>query len=513
MNALLATTPAPPNDPRQGRFGLWFLFALLVAGVAYVAGTTIESRAAGMAAVAAEYAAWVAMLGAAMYRSPGSALRVSDPYLSLLGIGFNFLVTPGIIWLQGADLEETWFEFGRIRMDLFVQIQWLHVWFMLALSAAYFAIAPPHRPVPAARTASVPLPDSAGWIIVGLLPLVYGVVERVLATGSLTATQTYGDIWSNDYTRLTATHAEGGSALVASQLVGKVWFLPWLALGIGEGLLLARLLRGGRRLPLALFALQLPLMLVLGSGGRSVIVAPFFIALLVADALVGPLRWRWVLSLGGVAMVGLNFFGIYRGFRDREVGEALAIANERFSTVSRGESLSAEGAIMLVKEHFAVAWTDANNYSRGLSYFSESLLSLLPQQIVPEKVGFMGTANFLARELLGPAASVGGGVAGSIIVDGYMIGHELGVMALGAALGALGGGIARALSGGRQRPMLWEIVLLMSWSLQGLNIFRNDFAAILSQVASLVVLPALCFVIWTRLSPGSLWARRLPDAS
>jgi hypothetical protein len=512
MNAPADTTPPPLERPRQSRLGLVVLLVILVAGVTYIVSNVADGRSAGLASVVTEYAVWVALLGIAMARSPSATLRISDPYLALLGIGFNFLVTPGVVWLHGADLEEAWFEFGRIRIDLFVQIQWLHVMFMLALSATYFAIAPRHRLAPEDRSAPLSLPDGTGWILFGLLPLAFGVAERVITTGSLTATQNYGDIWTSDQANIAATQVEGGSALVAMQVLGKIWFLPWLALGIGEGLLLSRLVRRGARLPLVLFALQLPVMLVLGSGGRSIIVAPFFIALLVADALVGPLRWRWVLGLGGVAMVGLNFFGIYRGYRDRDVGEALTIANERFNSVSRGESLSAESSIMLIKEHFAVAWTDANNFSRGLSYFTESVLSLFPQQLVPEKVHFMGTANFLSHELLGSSASAGAGVAGSIIVDGYMIGRELGVIVLGATLGAVSGGIARALSGGRAgRPMLWEVVILMSWSLQGIHFFRNDFAAILSQMASVIALPALGFALWTRMSPRSFWARRLSN--
>ena len=330
------------------------LFVLLVAGMVYIAAGVEETRAAGMAALMMEYAAWIALLGVAMARSPQGVLRVSDPYLMLLGLGFNFLVYPSIIWLHGADMERQWYEFGRIRMDIFVQLQGLHVMFMVALSALYFAIAPRHRFRFEARDADAPLPDGRPWIVIGLLPVIYAAAQRLITTGTLAATKTYGEAWTTDYAEISAVHAEGGSALVAAQFVGKVWFLPWLALGIGEGLLLAKLLRDRRRLPLVLFALQAPVLLFLNSGGRSVIAAPFLIAVLVADVLVGPIKWRWVLSIGAVAMVGLNFFGIYRAYRDRDFGEAFALANEEFGNVSRSEAVSAEGPIMLVKEHFSI---------------------------------------------------------------------------------------------------------------------------------------------------------------
>ncbi len=495
--------------------GLVTLFLLFIVGISYIGLGTEDVRAPGMFSVMVEYSVWIGLLLVAMLRSPGATLRVSDPYLMMLGLGFNFLVTPGILWLHGAELERQWFELGRIRMEIFIQLQWLHVMFILGLSAAYFALAPRHRFISIARDPDVALPNSTPWIVMGLLPFLIGVVQRVITTGSLSATQNYGEIWANDYAAATAVHAEGGSALVASQFVGKVWFLPWLALGIGEGLLLARLLREKRLLPLVLFALQAPVLLFLNSGGRSVIAAPFLIAVLVADVLVGPIRWRWVLSIGAVAMVFLNFFGIYRAYRERDFGEAFAIANERFSSVSRTESLSAEGPIMLMKEHFAIAWTDATNYTRGVSYFSESILSLLPQQIVPEKLRYMNTSAFLSREFLGGAADVGAGIAGAIIADGYMIGRELGVIVLGVVLGGIGGGISRALATGSQQadgqPMLWQVVLLVSWSLQGIPFFRNDLSVVVSQLGSVVVIPSVLFALWVGLTPNSPWAIRVSN--
>lgn len=517
MNATSPTPDHPQGPAPTSRAGLFTIGALLVAGMVYITLGTQEGRSEGLPSLLAEYAAWIALLTVAMIRSPGGTLRMSDPFLVLLGMGFNFLVTPGILWLHGADLELHWGEVGRIRMDIFIQLQWLHVMFMVALSAVYFAMAPPHRfrAVSAGDLARLPRP--APWIVLGLLPLMFGVAQRVITTGSIAASQNYGQMWGSNHAELVAVHAEGGSALVASQLLGKVWFLPWLALGIGEGLLLARLVRSGRRLPIVLFVLQAPVLLFLSFGGRSVIAAPFIIAIVVADVLVGPLRWRWVLALTGTALVGFNFFGIYRGYRERDFGEAMALANERFGATPRTENLSAESGIMLIKEHFIVAWSDANNFVRGVSYFTESILGLLPQQLVPEKVRYLNTATFLSRELLGPAASSGGGgVAGSIIADGYMIGRELGTIVLGAVLGAIAGAITRALSaGGRQvgsGPMLWQVVLLVSWSLQGIGFFRNDLSGVISQLLSVLLIPAVLFALWVGMAPDSRWARRVSSS-
>ncbi|MDB4929459.1 MAG: hypothetical protein JWM10_1943 [Myxococcaceae bacterium] len=518
MNTSSAESAAGPRLPAKSLVALALPFCLLVVGVAYIAGYTEEHRAAGLTAVLLEFAVWIGLLTVAMFRSPGMMLRISDPYVLMLGLGLNFLVSPGVIWLHGADLERQWFEMGRIRIDIFVQLQWLHVMFMLAFSAMYFALAPRHEIQPIGDDQTALLPRGAPWIVVGLLPFALTVAQRIVTTGSLFATQSYGQVWASDYAAVTATHAEGGSALVATQFLGKVWFLPWLILGIGEGLLLANLIRQRKRWPLLLFAAQAPVLLVLNSGGRSVIAAPFLIALLVADILVGPLRWRWVVAIGGAALFGLNFFGFYRGYRDREFGEAFSMAEEQFNTVSRTEGFSAEGSVMLIKEHFAVAWTDANNYSSGLSYFTESILTLLPQQLVPEKLRFLNTSTFLSREILGSAANSGGGIAGAMIADGYMIGRELGVVVLGAVLGTIAAGVTFSLGHGakiggeRVGPRLWQVVLLVSWSFQGIAFYRADLTVILSQIATLLVVPALCFSLWVSLSPGSPWGRRVPTA-
>lgn len=508
------STPAPtmttPAFTAQSRAGFLTMAALLVGGLAYIVYGVDGTRIEGLPSVLIEYTAWVAMLTVAMARSPGAALRVSDPYLMLLGLGFNSLLLPGILWVQGADLESTAFEFGRLRMNIFIQLQWLHILFMGSLSAAYFALAPPPRFLPLSDKDIDALPRSGVLIGLGLLPFAIGVAQRVAATGSLMATQNYGDVWYQNQDDLNAVYAEGGSALVATQFLGKVWFLPWLCLGIGEGFLLARLLRQKRTLPIVLFTLQIPVLLLLNTGGRSIIAAPFLIALFVADSLAGPIPWRGVFSVGALGTLGFNFFGFYRGYRDREFREAIEMANERFSTVSRGESLSVESTGMLIKEHFAVAWTDAHNYSRGLSYFSEQLLALLPQQIVPEKKAYMTTANFLSHEFLGATADRGAGVAGAIVVDGYMIGRELGVIVLGAVLGAIAGAVTRGLGRGNHvNPIpLWQVALLSSWSYQGIVFFRAELTGVVSQLATLVVLPALGFMLYVSLSPASRW--RLP---
>ena len=517
----VALRAAPPVSPPLGvgprvRVRFDVLGAMLVLGLAYIFIGVDPTRAEGTAWVMLEFAVWVFLIGVAMYRSVDGVLRVSDPLLAILGIGLNFFVAPAIQWLHGADLERQWFEVGRIRMPIFVELQILHMVFLAALTVAYIAVAPRYDLAPPdPRTTRLPSPWP--WIIIGLLPTVAAVGERVITTGTVFATENYGAAWYRGQEQLAATYTEGGGALVATQLLSKVWFLPGLSLGIGEGLLLARLLHRRRPVLIALFTLQAPLMLALSSGGRSAIAIPFAIALLLADALAGPLRWRWILGVGGVALVFLNFFGIYRGYRELEFQAAIAASNEQFADMSRSESLSAEGSIMLVKEHYAVAWTDANDYSRGLSYYSENLIGLLPQQIVPQKRDFMNTANFLSHELLGSAADRGGGVAGAIIAAGYMTGRELGVLVLGGVLGAITAAVVRVLSAGSRqtggRPRLWQVALLMCWAPQGLFLFRNDLGFILTQILSVIVLPAGVFMVVHTLDPGTAWQALVPRAS
>lgn len=513
----MSATPVPPHPPGPrdptARLTLAALGAALVLGMAYIAYGTPASRAEALPSVLCELAVCVGLVAVAALRSPGGVLRISDPYLMFLGLGLNFLVVPSIGWLHGADYERIWFEAGRIRPDIFVRLQWLHVIFLVAFGAVYFAMAPP-RATGAGPDPTRPLPSPWPWIAFGLLPLAMTVGERVITTGSLAAAQNYGEVWFREQETLRSTHAEGGSALAATQILGKVWFLPWQALGIGEGLLLARLIRERRRVAILLFALQLPLFTLLHAGGRSMIAIPFISALVLADLFAGPIRWRWLLAVAVLALTFFNIFGVYRAYRDRDFNQALEMTSEQYRSADRVEG-AAEGDVTVVKEHYAVAWTDANDYSRGTSYFTESVLGLLPQQIVPEKVGYMNTALFLSRELLGSAATNGAGVAGSIIVDGYMMGREVGVLILAAVLGLIAGGVTRALSAGRPsegfRPRLWKSVLMLSTPALGVVFFRNDLNAVISQTLTTVVMPAGFFALAATLNPASPWARPIDD--
>lgn len=499
---------SPPHAAAHRRT-LAVLGVVLVCGAAFITYGADPSRSEALASVLCEFALCVLLVGAAALHNRGGELRISDPYLLLLGFGLNFLVVPSIGWLHGANYEQMWYEAGRIRTDIFIRLQWIHMIFLGGFSAVYFAMAP-RRPS-RLFDAGGPLPSPWPWLAFGILPLVVAVGERVLTTGSLSAVQNYGDVWYREQEVLQATHAEGGSALAATQVMGKVWFLPWQALGIGEGLLLARLVRERKRLLMLLFAAQLPLFTFLHAGGRSMIAIPFISALMIADLFAGPLRWRWLALVAAAALTFYNVFGVYRAYREHDFSQAVEMTSEQFQVAGRVESRSAEGDVTMVKEHYAVAWTDANDFARGASYFSEALLGLLPQQIVPEKVSYMNTATFLSRELLGSAAARGAGVAGSIIVDGYMIGRELGVLALAIVLGLIAGGVTLSLSRGRAaeggRPRLWQATLLLSTPALCVVFYRNDLSAVISQTLTTVAMPAALFALFVALSPGTPWGR------
>ncbi len=514
----MASTIASPPGPsfaRPTRSSLASLVAILVIGCVYIVYGTDPLRAEALVPMLCEFILSVLLLGVAMARSPHGTLRVSDPYLLFLGFGLNFLVLPGIAWLHGADYERRWFEAGRIRIDIFVRLQWMHILFLGALSAVYFALAPRHSAPEEITRANKPLPSPWPWIAAGLIPLAFTVGERLITTGSIVAAQNYGELWFRDQEELTSVQREGGSALAAAQVLSKVWFLPWQALGIGEGLLLARFIQQRRRVAMLLFALQLPIFTLLNSGGRSMIAIPFIAALLVADMFAGPIRWRWILAVAFLALSFFNVFGIYRSYRERDFNEAVAMTSEEYDRGPATQSNTAEGDIMVIKEHYGVAWVDATDYSRGASYFSESVLGLLPQQIVPDKLTYMHTPYFLSRELLGAAADRGSGLAGAIIVDGYMIGHELGVLVLALVLGLVAGSIVRLLSTGRssegRRPRLWQPVVLLSTPALGITFYRNDLTGVLSTALTTVLLPAMIFATAVAFSPNSPWGQPIGE--
>lgn len=469
-----------------------------------------ERRFGVIPSVLIEIVTWVGLLFFTMTRHPRGELRLSDPFGLMLVMFVDFFILPAITWLHGAEPERIWGDAGVFREAEVARIQYLHVLFMLSLSLAYFGLTT--RKVLttiAADTLQRASTRVYTLLFLGVAPTLSLVAERLTTGGGLLPTRTYGDDWGKLQDQVESSRGVGGSDYFVTQLFSKFWYLPLMALGVANGVLIAQFLKTRNRWKLALVFIQVPALLLLGSGGRSAVFIPFIMSMAIADVLVGPLKWRWVSIIGVVSLVGFGFYGQYRVYQDRGVSEAAALASESYAEANARNGIATEGTIMLVKEAYGLNWTDMNQFNRGFAYFPETFGAILPVQIVPMKGEWMNTANFLSRGLLGRQADYGAGVAGAVVVDGYMMFNELGVLIIGVVLGAILAGVVRGLLYYNPKlavgPPLWRVLLLMTFNGQTTQIIRNDPGGVLNLIAYYIVLPALVFWVVLRQDSHSVW--------
>lgn len=481
------------------------LFGILGAAaglLAYGLGTLHESRSSIAPSLTLAIAAWAIALCAIVVREPTRRLRISDPGVLVLLFSAYYFLWPAVQWGQGKAF---WLE-GDFQLNSVVvaRVQQLHAVFLLAFGITWAAIRPKLASAPLAPAALAALPRGKFLLAVGLLPILYETLQRLATTGSFRPTADYGEMWFKLQDNVTATRSIGGSEYIANQILGKLWFLPLMALGLGLGLTMTRLIGERRWTALALFHAMFPVLMYLNPGGRSAIIGPYIIALVVADSLVGPLQWKFIAAVtsGGVAF--FNFYGVFRGVQTQQLSSAIEATQ---TAISATEVVKSEESAMLVKEAYTLVWVDSTGYSRGISYFTESTLSLLPQQIVPEKTAWMNSANFLSRELLGRDADYGAGVAGAVIADGYMIYRHLGVAVLALVYACLLALAVRAILIDVERTPLYRHLLLAVFASQCFLLIRGDLLLVLNQIIFYLLLPAgVLQLLWIR-SPALIWQR------
>lgn len=486
--------------------GLLFSSALALALIARF--TAEDSRLAATNSVIVEIFLLFGLAGALVLRDPEGRLRLSNPALLLLGWMFYYFIKPAMAWLQGSRmaLESP----GTVVLDVsvFAQVQHAHCYLALALFAGYFLVAP--ASVPRAIFAkSGPEIRPTWFIALGLLPYATNILERLVTTGSIFASASYGDLTATGAAQLQASRSEGGAGYLVTQIMSKVWYFPIMALGLGYFVLLARYLREDKRIALGLFFAQIPVLLFLGNGGRSYTVFPFLIALILVDALSVQLRWIRALPAAAAAVQAFNFYGILRGFQSDSPTGAINASIETIQ--SQSNVLNTEDGIMLTKEAYCLLLSMHGHNQRGIGYFSDSIILLLPAQIAPSKAFIRTTAEFLSDELLGHRRQ-GAGVAGTIVGDGLLLGGDYGVAILGAVLGVILGLMVRWGLSGQGGARLWRCVIMLLMTAQTAQYIRADLVVVLTQLLYYVLLPAIVIqvLLAAKILDRDLWEMQIP---
>ncbi len=499
---------AAPRRALSGAPMLGLLFGAAVALSVYAAVTATEVRSSVLGPFIAEVAVLFGVAGVMVLRDPEGRLRLSNPGLLLLGWMFYYFVKPALAWLQGYRMALESPGTVLLDTDIVSQVQLAHCWFALSLFGVYFLLSP----------TAIPSADPKGerdgvirpwpFVVLGLLPYAFNLVDRLVSGGSLVATASYGDVTDNEAESIAASRSTGGAGYLVTQVLSKVWYLPVMSLGVGYYALLSRFLREHRRLALALFFAQIPVLLFFGNGGRSYTIFPFLIALILVDALALPVRWMRYLPAAGAAVQVFNFYGVFRGFQSEGPTGAF---NASVELLTSGERvLNTEDGIMLTKEAYCLLLSSHGQISRGADYFLDAMILLLPSQIAPGKASLRSTAEFLSDELLGQRRR-GAGVAGTMVGDGLLIGGEIGVVVLGAVLGMILGLLVRWGYQGRDGAHLWRGIIMLLITAQTTQYVRADLVVVLTQIIYYVILPSVLInvLLSSRMLSRQVWETRL----
>lgn len=490
------------------------MIGVLLAGYAW--RTAVPERAAVLPSMLAEIALWTAILVSLILRHPRHELRVSEPALSVLGWMFYYFLKPTFAWITGRRFMFESSSTVILEPDIVERVQQLHMLFMVGFFGAYLALAP--RVVIAEegqRDRLRRLPPVWPFVLVGLLPYITEVGGRILSTGSILPTKNYGDATFDSFDAISASRAQGGADYLLTQILSKLWFFPLAALGMGYGVVLARLISAARWGLTVLFFTQVPLLFILGSGSRSYVVFPFLMAVMVADVLAGPFRWRFFLPIIAAGLPIIEFYGVFRGHQDLGIRGAVDASQEQIA--SEADLVNTEDSGMLVKEAFCVLYADHTRQFRGFEYFIDAILLVLPAQVVPDKARITVTANFLSDVFLGFAATRGAGLAGTAVGDGYMIAGEVGVLFLAAIMGAMFSLVLRAGVSNRgllRGPVIWRFVYTLLFATQVTQYIRADLSLALSYLLYFLALPYALVRVFegSLISATSFWMERLPIA-
>ncbi len=462
--------------------------------IAYFVVGALPERSGVFPGYVFEAVVWCALLAVLIWRDPQRSVRLSNPLLPVLVVFANFFILPAASWAHGANLETQWHHLGRLRVDTVNHIQYLHALLMGAFGAAYFVVGPRVFPAPV-EVSERAYPKVRALLIFGLIVPAITVVSRVATTGHILPQKSYGAGWQGAHLVVEGDRDFGGASYVIDQVISKVWLYPMMALGIGSGVVLARLIAAKRYRAIALASLVPAALIVLIGGARSGVALTFFVSLCVADWLVGPLKWRWLAALAFAGLLFFNLFGVYRSVQDRPLDEAIALTVEGYQERRDTDSGSAEGLNMLLKEHYGVTFVDATGMQLGAEHVVQQLLWVFPTQVIPEKRNWFSVSVWLTRELLSEqAVRAGGGVAGAMTVDGYLIAGELGEVVLGLLLGSIFGLALRVLLIPERRiggVPLWRVMLVMTLAHHSIVFARADLGSLVVEVLYFIVVPVV----------------------
>jgi hypothetical protein len=453
-----------------------------------------------------QIAVWAACMIAASTCCPGGIPRISDPVVLTLGLSVLYLIYPSIAWCQG---EHLFFDVA-ITADTASLLFFLHALFFLGLTAGYKCTAP--RPRTDMRVDVQRLPSPWPLFLGAMLPLLAITVARLVSGGGMISNSTYGANWYEMEASVNGARTAGGATYLLAQILSKIGSYPIIVQGIGAGLLLARARMRPRKSGVAsliLICAAAAAMTLVGGGGRSPSIIYVLVALIFFDTIAGPLRWRTVAPFAAAGLVFFFLLGYIRNHYDQGLRQAFEIGYQEFRS-DQGAKNAGEFTGMLAKEALAVQITREVAFD-GM-YFVHAVLSLVPSQILPDKMNWTPMRDILARRMLGPAAAdKGAGVDGTSVGDGYAVAGAPGVFMLAALFGIILGQVrkwgARDSKGGNH-PELLRVALTAGLTGFTVILIRSDLNGVLTYVVYVLIIP--WWVLRLFLAGNQHWMRPVP---
>ena len=436
-------------------------------------------------------------------------LRISDPaVLFLLWLGL-YLIYPSIFWLQG-DFDNLG---SSLKTPQAVSLVWFHGLFIMGFMAGHLGVRRRWRLVmPQLDLDRLP----KGWLLY-FLPfsvLFLEIVIRLATTGKLLPPETRADLSFSAWQDIQAAHAHGGLELLGQQFFSKVNCYPVIIQGVGAGLIMVHTIRANKKLfrNMAILIAGLLFALLFGSGDRSDAMMPYIIALIIADILIGPFRYRFLFTLFVVTIVLFEFYGAYRNIRHLPFNQAIDLAYNDFINHSVKEHKLSDFSGMFVKEYVGIE-IFAKKGIEGINYLINSVARMVPQQILPEKKFMLSTSEALGLAVYGSRAAMKGrGTAGAMIVDGYRFAGAPGVALLAAIIGALLALIhnwfTQEVRPAFQGPVLMKIVLVSGLYAWSYIFIRHDLTSIFTTFLWQIIFP--WFLVFLFVNHNSVWRFPLP---
>lgn len=476
--------------------------------MAYVGWAADPSRLANatLMALAAQLAAFVVCVHIAGARSR-TRLGVGSPLAWILAVCVFYLIYPSVLWCVGGSFH--WDEF--VTPDRATTLFVLHALFMLCITCGYTAVSG------RAQTVVAEAPPRSSFLAVVLFcgPVLAVMLQRLLTAGSVLPATSYGDSWQTAYKEVVNARLAGGQSYVFAQIMSKVGMYASMLQAIGAALMLSRAIAEKRRRAATLVAVGLVYALTyfVSIGGRSPVLISGIVALSLTDRLAGPIRWRMILPVVAVALAAFAPLSIYRTHAEASVTDRID-ATIREYRESRSGDATGEFGPMLSKEAVALQLSDTSSFADSLYVFRSVLMSLVPSQLLPEKMNWRYTHDTLSNVLLGErtVAETNAGVAGTVIGDGYRTWGMWGVALLGLVDGLLVGLACRWLG---QAPLVsssqpfrvLRVALLATLGGMSFLVIRSGLGELLAYIAYYIALPlfaafVLSFLSRQRLQPA-----------